>query len=121
MSANGGVRDAEGFFVFTGGGFEWHEAHVVPEEVRVNLVADDPAPDAPVLGMRTAPALGKFADDGIEETVCRIHGTDREFVVFAMARMQDHGIDGRVLGRIGNDDEIDDDARVRERFDLCIQ
>ena len=112
VPADGGVGDAVGFFVFAGGGFEGDEAHVVPEEVGVDFVADDPAPDAAVLRVGAAPAFGEGVDGFGVEGAGGVGGADAEFVVFAVAGVEGDGVAGGVLGGVGEEDEVDEDVLI---------
>lgn len=106
--ADGGVDDAEGFFVFAGGGFEGGKAHVIPEPMGVDFVADDPTPDAAVLGVGAAPAFREGADGAGEESIGGVGGADAELVVFAMAGVKGDSVAGGVFRRVSEEDEVDE-------------
>jgi len=63
--ANRSVHNAKGLLILTRGRFQRHQPHVVPQEVRVDLIADDPTPGSTMFRMRTAPALGQHTHHGI--------------------------------------------------------
>ena len=78
----------------------------------VDFVADDPAPDAAVLGVGAAPAFGEGVNGLGVEAVGGVGGADAEFVILSMAGVEGDGVAGGVLGGVGEEDEVDEDVLI---------
>ena len=118
------VPDANDPLVFVGELLEGARSTVVPHMVRVDFVADDPAPDASVRGFFARIAICEEFASSAEPVSCVLGlNVARGYRVTAIllgCRMDHQGINSRVACGHREDNQIDDESGIGERLDLAV-
>ena len=123
MAAEGFPGEPDLVFVLTGDLLGVRRPHLVPLVVRVHLVADDPAPDSAMGGVRRRPPPGDEVGEGFVAGASfggyRVSGHRRAFGRVGF-RVDGQGADAFVGRAIRNHDERDQHSPVAQRLDLAV-
>ena len=118
----GGTNGGE---VIIGEFFHADATDVVPEPMGINFVADDIIPDTAVLGIRRAVTFGEsFNARGVRGGAFRIREVESSEIVrgsWIVFRMQHQFVERFIAALVIEEDQTDDDIRIRERLDLTIE